>query len=72
MYIATHDRLVDLIASDVRQVVSPTAHMHKHCCVRGSWFDVDDDVFSCVSNRPDIVVVGRPGGVAHFVNGLLI
>jgi hypothetical protein len=72
LYIARHDPLVDLIASEVRQVVLLTAHMLKHSCVRGSWFDVDDDVFSCVSNTPDIVVVGRPGGVAHFVNGLLI
>ena len=57
-----HDRLVELIASEVRQVVSPTAHMHKHSCFRGSWCDVDDDVFSCGSNTPDIVVVGGGQG----------
>ena len=59
------DRLVDLIASELRQVVSPTAHMEKHSCVRGSWFYVDDDVFSCVPNTPDIFV-GRSGGGADW------
>ena len=60
LYIASHDGAVDLIAREVRQVVSPTAHMHKHCCVTGSWFDVDDDdVISCGPNTPDIVVVGE-------------
>ena len=56
VHIARHDCFVDLIASEVRQVVSPTAHMQKHYCVRGSWFDVDN-VFFCVPNTSDIVVV---------------
>jgi hypothetical protein len=57
LYIARHDHLVDL-ASEVRQVVPPSVHMHKHSLVRGGWFDVDDDVLSCIPNMADIVVVG--------------
>jgi hypothetical protein len=65
VHIARHDCFVDLIASEVKQVVSPTAHMQKHYCVRGSWFDVDN-VFFCVPNTPDIVVVGGRGRCSFY------
>ncbi|XP_052343191.1 uncharacterized protein si:ch211-274f20.2 isoform X2 [Oncorhynchus keta] len=35
--------------------------MHEHFCVKGSWCDVYD-VFFCVPNTPDIVVVGGGQG----------
>ena len=40
--IARYDHLADLVATEVSQVVSPTAHIHVQSLVRGAWFDVDD------------------------------
>jgi hypothetical protein len=40
---------------------SPTAHIHKHSLIRRGWFDVHDNMFSCMPNKPDIVVVEGSG-----------
>ena len=60
MYIARHDRIVDLLAKDIRSYVSSSANMYTHSRVSIAMFthNNENDAFSDVTaNTPDIVVV---------------
>ena len=66
LYIARDDHLVDMVSTEVRQVVSPTAHIHKQPLVSRAWIDVGDNVFSCMLNKPDIDFVCVWRWAAHW------
>ena len=60
MYIARHDRIVDLLAKDIRSYVPSSAKMYKHTSVTTAMFmhNNENDAFSNVTaNTPDVVVV---------------
>ena len=60
MYIARHDRIVDLIAKDLSSYVPSSVKMYKNSCVSTNMFrhNNGNDAFSDVTaNTPDIVVV---------------
>ena len=58
LYIACHDRIVDLIASSVN-VIYPNASVYKHSCVMSEWFGSTNDLSSNIPNTPDIVFVDK-------------
>ena len=60
MYIARHDRIVELIAKDISKYHASSVRMYKHSSVIPSMFQLCDnpDIFtSLTANTPDIVVV---------------
>ena len=60
MYIARHDRIVELIAKDISKYHASTVRMYKHSRVIPSMFQLCDnpDMFtSLTANTPDVVVV---------------
>ena len=62
MYIARHDRIVDLIVKDISSNYSSSVKMYKDSCVKPSMFQNcnSSEAFSHVSaNTPDVVVVNE-------------
>ncbi len=63
MYIARHDRIVDLIVKDISNHVSPLVRVYTHACVKPSMFQClsnNSDMFSDLSaNTPDVVVINE-------------
>ena len=63
LYIARHDRIVDLIVKDISTHFSPLVKMYKHSCVKPSMFHLcnsNPGTFSHLSaNTPDVVVVNE-------------
>lgn len=60
MYIARHDRIVDLIVKDISSHFSSSVKMYKHSCVKSSMFQYcsNSETFSHLSaNTPDVVVI---------------
>ena len=60
MYIARHDRIVDLIVKDVSYHLSSSVKMYTNSCVNASMFDLCNNPhhFTQLSaNTPDVVVV---------------
>lgn len=57
LYIARHDRIVDIVSDAVRQILPSSAAMHKHSRVLPEWFNYTCDVFACIPNTPDVVYV---------------
>ena len=60
MYIARHDRIVELIAKDISKYHASSVRMYKHSRVIPSMFHFCDnpDIFSSLTaNTPDVVVV---------------
>jgi hypothetical protein len=48
LYIARHDRLVDLISSNVKEVFLENVTMYKHSRIMPEWFNSSVDVFCCI------------------------
>ncbi len=63
MYIARHDRIVDLIVKDISNHVSPLVRVYTHACVKPSMFQYLNDnseMFSDLSaNTPDVDVINE-------------
>ena len=63
MYIARHDRIVDLIVKDVSKHLSPSVKIYKHSSVKASMFQhgsSNSDAFSHLSaTTPDVIVVNE-------------
>jgi hypothetical protein len=62
LYIARHDRLVDLVSQELRQVQDRTTHMYKHSTVKLNWFDhncTDNNILCNIPNTPDIVFINQ-------------
>ena len=59
LYIARHDRLVDLISSNVKEVFLENATMYKHSRIMPEWFNSSIDVFCDIQNTPDVVFLNR-------------
>lgn len=61
MYIARHDRIVDLLVKDIMPYAPFSVKIYKHSCVSSTMFKLcnnERDVFSNVTaNTPDVVVV---------------
>lgn len=57
LYIARHDRIVDLISEAVQKALPSSAAMYKNLRVLPGWFDLDYDIFANIPNTPDIVFV---------------
>ncbi len=61
MYIARHDRIVDLIVKDISNNFSPLVRIYKYSCVKPSMFQYlsnNSEMFSDLSaNTPDVVVI---------------
>ena len=52
--IARHDRLVDQISSNVKEVFLENMTMYKHSRIMQEWFDSSIDVFCNIPNSPDV------------------
>ena len=62
LYVARHDRLVDLISSDIRGVQDITSKMYLHSTVKLDWFEhnsTDDNMFCNIPNTPDIIFINE-------------
>lgn len=63
LYVARHDRLVDLVAKDLQKVIcGHDSKIYKHSTVRFNWFyhnSSDSDYFKNIPNTPDIVIVNK-------------
>ncbi len=63
MYIAHHDRIVDLIVKDISNHVSPLVRVYTHSCVKPSLFQSlsnNPEMFSDLSaNTPDVAVINE-------------
>ena len=59
--IAHHDRLVDLISSNVKEVFLENVTMYKHSGIMPEWFNSSIDVFCNIPNTPDVVILNRDG-----------
>ncbi len=63
MYIARHDRIVDLIVKDISNHVSPLVRVYKHSFVKPYMFQYlsnHSEMFSDLSaNTPDVVVINE-------------
>ena len=59
LYIARHDRLVDLISSNVKEVSLENVTMYKHSRIMPEWFNSSFDVFCNIPNTPDVVFLNR-------------
>ena len=60
MYIARHDRIVDLLVKDLLPFIPTPVKIHKHSKVTPTMFNLcnNDDVFTPISaNTPDVVIV---------------
>ena len=60
---ARHDRLVDLVAKDLRKInYGHDNRIYKHSTVKFNWFHnntSDSDYFRNIPNTPDIVIVNK-------------
>ena len=59
LYIARHDRLVDLISSNVKEVSLENVTMFKHSRIMPEWFNSSIDVMCNIPNTPDVVFLNR-------------
>ena len=59
LYIGRHDRLVDLISSNVKEVSLENVTMYKHSRIMPEWFNSSIDVFCNIPNTPDVVFLNR-------------
>ncbi len=63
MYIARHDRKVDLIVKDISNNFSPLVRVYKHSCVKPSMFQYLSDNSEIISDlsaiTPDVVVINE-------------
>ena len=57
MYIARHDRIVDIVSDAVHNTMPASAVLYKNSRVLAEWFGSAGDVFSNIPNTPDIVYV---------------
>ena len=57
LYIARHDRLVDLIAAQIPCVADEK--LYKHTTVQSDWFNSPANTFVGIPNTPDIVVISQ-------------
>ena len=57
LYIARHDRIVDIVSDAVRNIMPASSVMFKHRRVLPEWFGSTCDVFALIPNTPDIVFV---------------
>ena len=54
LYIARHDRLVDLISSNVKEVFLENVTMYKHSRIMPEWLNSSIDVFCNIPGSPDV------------------
>merc|ERR1712055_1042771 len=62
LYIARHDRLVDMVSDKIREVQERTTKMYKHSTVKLDWFDHNDthvNSLQDIPNTPDIVFINE-------------
>ena len=57
LYIARHDRIVDIVSDAVHNTVPSSAAMYKHTRVLPQWFGYASDIFANIPNTPDVVFV---------------
>ena len=59
LYIARHDRIVDIITKDVSPMFDSSVVIHKHSCVKPEMFRCSDPhVFANITaNSPDVIVI---------------
>ncbi|XP_033977699.1 uncharacterized protein LOC117475536 isoform X4 [Trematomus bernacchii] len=57
LYIARHDRIVDIVSDAVQNILPSSAAMYKHTRVLPEWFGFTNDVFANIPNTPDVVFV---------------
>lgn len=63
MYIAGHDRIVDLIVKDISNHLPPLVRIYKHSCVNSSLFqylNINSEIVSHMSaDTPDVAVINE-------------
>ena len=57
MYIARHNRPVDLMAAQIPH--TENEQMHKRTTVHSDWFHFSADPFSGIANTPDIFTISQ-------------
>ena len=57
LYIARHDRIVDIVSDAVHNIMPASAALYKHSRVLPDWFGSAGDVFANIPNTPDVVFV---------------
>ena len=62
LYIARHDRLVELVSKEIREVQDIPSTMYKHSTVQLDWFNhnpTHDNILHEIPNTPDIVFINE-------------